>query len=186
MHFLLKSLLGGDRRSVAGVERAVEAVLMQPALLAVLFDGLYSDDALLRMRCADAIEKVTAAHHDWLLPFKAALLGPLAAQTQEEVRSHVASLLARLPLSEGEARAVITLLLDYTNDTSSIVKALAMQAMADIALCHPAWLGEVRRHIDELIVIGTPAMRARGRKLSKLLAARAAGLPPSPRSGSLG
>ena len=69
---------------------------------------------------------------------------------------------------------MIALLVEYTNDTSSIVKALAMQAMADIALCHPAWLGEVRRHIDELIVIGTPAMRARGRKLSKLLAARAA------------
>lgn len=133
MHFLLKSLLGGDRRSVAGVERAVEAVLMQPALLAVLFDGLYSDDALLRTRCADAIEKVTAAHHDWLLPFKAALLGPLAAQTQKEVRWHVAPLLARLPLSEDEARGVIALLLEYANDANTIVRTTAMRVLTDMA-----------------------------------------------------
>lgn len=174
MHFLLKSLLGGDRRSIGAVRRAVEAVLMQPPLLAVLFDGLYSDDPLLRMRCADAIEKATVQHHDWLPPFKAALLGPLAAQTQKEVRWHVAALLARLPLSDDEARAVVAILLDYTNDASSIVKTMAMQALTDIAVRHPVWLAEVRRHITELMVIGSPAMQARGRKLLKVLAQRVA------------
>lgn len=170
MHPLLQSLSGGDRRSVGESNRAVLAVLENPELIAVLFQGVESPDSVVRMRCADAIEKVTANHPELLVPFKKAILNRLSKIEQQEVRWHVAPMLARLPLSEAEETTVVNLLLSYTNDRSSIVKTMAMQALADIALRSHRLLPEITRHIEELTVIGTPAMRARSKKLLKSLA----------------
>lgn len=61
MHPLLKMLEGGDRRSIGRSNQAVARALEAPALIDVLFDGMVSDDPLLRMRCADAAKKVSAA-----------------------------------------------------------------------------------------------------------------------------
>jgi HEAT repeat protein len=170
MHPLLRSLCGGDRRSVGESNRAVSLVLAQPELIDVLFQGIRSADPLLRMRCADAIEKVTARLPELLLPYKKLLLHKLAKVEQQEVRWHVAPMLVRLPLDDVEEAAVVNMLLGYTNDRSSIVRTLAMQALADIALRNPQRRPELRQHIEELTVIGTPAMKARGRKLLAQLA----------------
>ena len=70
MHPFLHTLSGGDRRSVGESNRAVLAVLECPELIGVLFQGLETPDPILRMRCADAIEKVTANRPELLLPFK--------------------------------------------------------------------------------------------------------------------
>jgi hypothetical protein len=170
MHPLLQSLSGGDRRSVGESNRAASVVLAQPELIAVLFRGLDVADPVLRMRCADAIEKVTAKLPELLRPYKKKILQRLSRIEQQEVRWHVAPMLARLPLTRAEEDVAVNLLLGYTNDRSSIVKALSMQALADIALRSRRLLPEITQHIRELTVIGTPAMKARGRKLLKLLA----------------
>lgn len=165
MHALLKSLSGGDRRSVGESDRAVTIVQGQPELISVLFQGVESPDPVLRMRCADAIEKVTARSPGLLGPYKTVLLQRLSRVEQPEVRWHVAPMLARLRLSAAEERSVLDLLLGYTNDRSSIVRTMAMQALVEIALRSPRHLPETRRHIEELMASGTPAMKARGRKL---------------------
>ncbi len=170
MHALLQSLSGGDRRSIGESNRAVASVLAQPELISVLFEGIESADPVLRMRCADAVEKVTRQRPEWLAPYKKTLVQTLAKIEQQEVRWHVAPMLARLPLSETEVLLVIDILLGYTNAPSRIVKTMAMQALADIALRHPRYLPGVEQHIEELVVIGTPAMQARGRKLLAKLA----------------
>lgn len=170
MHALLQSLSGGDRRSIGESNRAVASVLAQPELISVLFEGIESADPVLRMRCADAVEKVTRQQPEWLAPYKKTLVQTLAKIEQREMRWHVAPMLARLPLSEAEVPLVIDILLGYTNEPSRIVKTMAMQALADIALRHPRYRPEVEQHIEELVVIGTPAMKARGRKLLATLA----------------
>lgn len=170
MHPLLQSLSGGDRRSVGESNRAVLAVLEYPELIGVLFQGVETSDPVLRMRCADAIEKVTTNRPELLVPFKKKVLNRLSKVEQQEVRWHVAPLLARLPLTEAEETAVVNLLLSYTNDRSSIVKTMSMQALADIALRSHRLLPEIKQHIEELSVIGTPAMKARSKKLLKSLA----------------
>ena len=169
MHPLLKMLEGGDRRSIGRSNEAVARVLAAPALIDVLFDGMASDDPLLRMRCADVAEKVTALRPELLQAYKAELLGPLARIEQKEVRWHVAPMLARLRLSQAEQKRAFDTLLAYTNERSSIVRTLAMQALADLALRDGKLRPLVLRHIEELVVIGTPAMKARGRKLIGLL-----------------
>jgi hypothetical protein len=42
---------------------------------------------------------------------------------------------------------------------------MSMQALADIALRSRRRMPEIKQHIEELSVIGTPAMKARGKKL---------------------
>lgn len=170
MHALLQSLSGGDRRSIGESNRAATLVLDQPELIAVLFQGLDSFDPVLRMRCSDAIEKATAKHPELLVPYKKALIHGYSKIEQKEVRWHVAPLLSRLPLTTEEAETVAKLLLSFTNDRSSIVRTMAMQALTDIALRCRQLLPEVTKHIQELSVIGTPAMKARSKKLLRALA----------------
>lgn len=125
------------------------------------------------MRCADAVEKATADRPELLLPYKKKLLQKLSKVEQREVRWHIAPMLARLPLSRSEELAALNILLNYTNDHSSIVKTMAMQALADMAFRSHRLMPEVKQHIEELTAIGTPAMKARGRKLlAKLAKAR--------------
>jgi hypothetical protein len=170
MHALLQSLSGGNRRSIGQSSRVASIVLETPELIDVLFQGLESADPVLRMRCADAIEKVTAKRPELLAPYKERLLHEFSRIEQQEVRWHVAPMLARLSLSRKEETAVLNVLLGYTNNRSSIVKTMAMQALTDIAIHSVHLLPEVKQHIEELMVIGTPAMKARGRKLLAALA----------------
>jgi hypothetical protein len=46
-----------------------------------------------------------------------------------------------------------------------IVKTCAMQALADLAFTDAKLKSQIRPLLEELTQIGTPAMRARGRKL---------------------
>lgn len=168
-HPVLKMLSGGDRRSIGQSNHAVSMVLDDPALFEILFDGMFVADPVLCMRCADAAEKVTVTHPEYLIPYKKRLIDELSGVAQQEVRWHVAPMLTRLPLSRAEEDRVVRILLDYTNDRSSIVKTTAMQALADMALRSKRLCPMILQHIRELTVIGTPAMKARGRKLVQML-----------------
>ncbi len=171
MHAILKMLQGGDRRSIAGSNRAVALIMAQPQLFDVLISGIVLDDPLLCMRCADAAEKVTALRPEYLRPHKRKLIEDWSRIEQKEVRWHVAAMLSRLQLNQREQQRVINILFSYANDTSSIVKTMAMQSLADLAMRDEKLRPLVRQHIKELSVTGTPAMRARGRKLLVTLGA---------------
>lgn len=165
MTHILEMLAGGDRRSIGRSNEAVALILENPELFDALFSGLLSDDPVIRMRSADAVEKVTAIHPEYLVSHKQTLLNTLARVEQPEVRWHVAPMLARLSLSETEQKMVVDLLLSYTRDRSSIVKTMAMQALYDLSERYEMLQPAVRTHLEELVAIGTPAMKARGKKL---------------------
>jgi hypothetical protein len=162
---ILKMLEGGDRRSIGRSNEVVARILKEPALFDAAFSGMLLDDPLIRTRCADVAEKVTAIHPEYLFPYKEMLLETLAMIEQSEIRWHVSPMLVRLQLSEAEQIAVADLLIGYLNDRSSIVKTFAMQALADLAMRNESLRPLAFQHIKELSVIGTPAMKARGKKL---------------------
>jgi len=109
-----------------------------PSLFKVVFSGLLSGDPLVRMRSADAVEKITVRHPEYLAPYKTLLLGPVACQEQQEVRWHVAQMVSRVKWSAAERKKVLRILETYLNDKSSIVKTCGMQALADLARQAPA------------------------------------------------
>jgi hypothetical protein len=165
MHTILNMLEGGDRRSIGRSNEVVALVLDEPELFKVLIDGMKLEHPLVAMRCADAAEKVTVLHPEYLQPYRRMLIDELSKAEQKEVRWHVAAMLPRLPLNKAERHRVFNLLLAYTNDRSSIVKTLAMQGLFDLSLGDEKLQPLARQHIEELCITGTAAMKARGRKL---------------------
>ena len=165
MHPLLKKLSGGDRRSIGRSNEVVTYVLAHPAHFRHVFDGLAADDAVLRMRAADAIEKISAQRPELLRPYKRKLLAIAGSTNQQEIRWHAALIIPRLKLTPKERAAALDILFDYLRDKSSIVKTFAMQAIWDLAAADAKLKAQIIPLIEELTQVGTAAMRARGRKL---------------------
>ncbi len=167
MHPLLKKLADSVRRTISHAEGVAAEVLRDESLFPVLVESLRNDDPVIRMRGADVMERVTRERPEWLAPYKDFLIRETETATLWQVRRHLAQMLPRLPLQGPEVRHAADLMLAYTNDRSSIVKTLAMHALFDLAERHPHLRQEALNNIRELMVIGTPAMKARGRMLLK-------------------
>ena len=158
-------LAGGDRRSIGKSNEVAALVLSQPRRFPELIGCLWSDDPLVRMRAADAAEKVSAQEPALLEPFKAELLGLLVEAEQQELRWHLAQMIPRLPLTSGERQRAATIFRSFLKDRGSIVKTAGLQALADLSRHDAGLRSDVLERIEEALRTGTPAMKARGRNL---------------------
>jgi len=162
---ILALLGGGDRRSIGCSDAVAAAVSKNHRLFPTLMEGWWSEDSLVRMRAADATEKVTRKHPDLLCPYKKELLVLMVEAEQQELRWHLAAIVPRLPLNPRERRVAFSIMRGYLRDRSSIVKTCALQAMADLAAqdssMRPGVIEILRRSSQD----GTRAMKARSRKL---------------------
>lgn len=70
MYNIITQLEGGDRRSIGKSDDVAVQVLQNSDLFPDLFNALKHTDAVVRMRAADAIEKITRKRPDLLQPFK--------------------------------------------------------------------------------------------------------------------
>lgn len=172
MHALLQKLAGTDRRSIGKSNEVVAEVLAEPSLFGVVFDGMLDADPVLRMRCADAVEKLTAVHPEYLRPYKKRLIEHVAKTDQQEVRWHVAQLFSRLEWSPKERRVIVDILRNYLTDKSKIVKTFSMQALAEISEQDAALRPQIVKLLERLTRTGSPAMHARGKKLLARLKTR--------------
>ena len=167
---IIKLLSGGDKRSIGNVERIVKIVNKNPEYLDVLFQSILLNDELIRMRAMDAIEKISQQNKQCLGPYKKFILNKVAFYDQQEVKWHVAQIVSRLTLTDEERRKVYDLLIDrYLVDKSSIVKTSAMQALVELSLNDKTLKKKVAKIIKQLVRTGTPAMKARGKKLLLML-----------------
>ena len=166
---LLELLKGRDRRSIGRANDVVERVLAEPQRFKEVFEGMLDDDPIVRMRAADAVEKITAQRPEYLIPYKEALIGQVAHSRQQEVRWHAAAMFSRLPLTPQERRQVLAILENYLDDKSKIVKTFAMQALADLALQDSRLKPSIIERLKQLTRDGSPAMQSRGRKLLEKL-----------------
>ena len=162
---LLSILQGGDRRSLGQANRLVTLILGQPKRFPELLECLWCDDPVVRMRAADAAEKISAQRAELLHPFKAELLGLAGETSQQELRWHLALMIPRLPLTPAERKREIALLKEFLNDRSSIVKTCALQGLAELAQDNSEIRAEVVGIMEQASRTGTPAMKARARKL---------------------
>ena len=165
MHPLVAKLQGTDGRSIGRSEEVVGDVLADPGQLRVVFDAMLVPDPVVRVRAADAVQKITRRRPDLLQGLENRVLFDLAATGQPEVRWHVAQLAARLALTPPQRARAITMLRGFLDDDSRIVRTCAMRALADLAEHDEQIRRWVRPLLAELTRTGTPAMRSRGRKL---------------------
>lgn len=147
-------LAGGSRRSLGEADAVAAEARGSRRLVDELVDCLLVEDELVRMRAADALEKVARDRPEWVAPHVDRLLGEVAEVEQPSVRWHVAQLLAEVPLDPSQReRAVVLLRRMLEEETDWIVLTCAMSAMTDLALAGSApdtvapWLVAVlRRH----------------------------------------
>jgi hypothetical protein len=165
---LIASVLdGSDRRSIGRVDQVVRLVLNAPRRFPELIKCLSDENPVVRMRAADAAEKVSARKPRLLDRHKGELLGLLSEADEIELRWHLAAMVARLRLTPPEHRRAVTAFYRYLNDRSSIVKTFALQGLADLRRDDAALRGGVRQLPEDAVRSGTPATRARARKLLK-------------------
>lgn len=162
---ILSRLAGGDRRSIGRADEVAAMVVKNPRLFPELMVGLWSENPLVRMRAADAAEKITRTKRELLQPYKKELLGLMADAEEQELRWHLAAMVPRLWMNAKERQLATSLLTGYLEDRSSIVRTFALQGLADLAEQDVRMRPAVIELLREAARGGTPAMRARSRKL---------------------
>jgi hypothetical protein len=184
MHPLVAKLQGTDRRSIGRSEEVVGDVLADPGQFRLVFDAMLVADPVVRMRAADAVEKITRRRAGLLQGLEDRVLTEVATIDQQEVRWHVAQLLPRLALTPPQQAQAITILRGFLDDDSRIVRTFAMQALADLAEHDEQVRRWLRALLAELTHTDTPTMRSRGRKLLARLEQPSPGRRPAGGTGS--
>jgi hypothetical protein len=162
---ILTLLEGTDRRSIGQADKVAGIVSENPRLFAELITGLWSADPLVRMRTADAAEKVTRHRAELLQPYKKELLGLMAEANQQELCWHLAAMIPRLSLTAKERERAASVLHTYLKHKSSIVKTFALQGLSELTRQDLSLRPQVIEILREAAHAGTPAMKARSRRL---------------------
>ena len=134
-------------------------------MVAALVGALNDEDAVIRMRAADALEKVSRSHADLVCRFAPLLLRLAANSGQQEVRWHLAQMMPRLQLSAKQRACCVHTLTAYLEDRSSIVRTCALQALAELAVIDRRLRRTVNVMLLEARQHGSPAMRARAKRI---------------------
>ena len=162
---LLTKLSGGDRRSIGRADEVAAEVVAAPELFPALMEAVEHPDDVVRMRASDAVEKVTRSEPGLLGGYEPLILDTLAQIPQQEVRWHMAQIIPRLRLSDAQRQQAVEILTGYLNDDRRIVQTFAMQALADLSEDDPELQRALEPLIRSLVESGSPAVKARGRKL---------------------
>ena len=163
---ILQKLKGGDLRSIGRVEEVVQDILNNPVLFTEVFEGMLDDDPLVRMRSADALEKVSSKHPECLQPLKNRLISEVSQVRQQEVRWHVAQMFSYLEVDKAERDEIVKILLSYLDtDKSKIVKVCSMQALSELAQKDEVIRPNVVGKLEEIVEVGSPAMVSRAKIL---------------------
>jgi hypothetical protein len=158
-------LSGGDRRSLGRARTVLALVSQSPQQVAELVPLLADPDGVVAMRAADVLEKFSRDYPASLQPYRRSLLRLLPLTRQQEVQWHLALLVPRLTLTSPQRTAVLLALEGYLRSESSLVRTLALQGMADLVSQAPRLWPRVERHLRRATTQGTPAMKARAKRL---------------------
>ena len=165
---IIKQLSGGDHRSIGKVDSVVCHILKNTTLFHELFNGLYHENSLIRMRTADAIEKISRTNTEVLQPYNTKIINVISKSSQKEIRWHLALIFPRLKLTKKQTQQVIKILLIYfKNDNSIIVKTFSLQALFDLSMNeNDDTLKEtVLLLIKQACKTEKPALKSRAKKL---------------------
>lgn len=162
---IAERLSGGDRRQIGASEEVVSLVLRDNEQFAELFEAMLHEDPTVRMRAADATEKLTRVRPDLVAPYRKRLIDEVGEVDQQEVRWHVAQMLSNLRLDPKERSRATALLERYLHDKSVSVVVESLQTLVDFARDDRGLRKRITPIVERMAERGTPAMQSRARKL---------------------
>jgi len=165
---LLEKLSGGDLRSIGNADLIVAEIKNQNDF-DILFNCLHSDDRLIVMRAADAIEKITVIRRDFLCGHKEEILAFCKNAENIEFKWHLALLLPRLSFSENEYAHVWKILSSWLLDPkeSKIVRTNSMQALFELSKDDLMAKEKFDSILSEVEKENIPSLLARIRKIKR-------------------
>lgn len=149
----LHMLQGGHPNSLGRTEEVVRAVLADQSRLEELFDTISSEDAVVRLRAGDALEKVCREQPGWFLPHLDHVLGDLGQVEQPSVQWHVAQMMQHLrgDLSSDQRQRATRLLQGYlTSSADWIVLNVTMEILTQWSHRDPALGSWLRPELERL------------------------------------
>lgn len=163
-------LLGKDLRKLGNNKKAIEAVASQRDF-DELFSLIFHHERPLVMRAADAVEKITLKHPEYLASHKAQVLSILKSADHKELKWHIAQLVSRIDLNAIELDHVWHILTYWAlnRNESKIVRVNALQGLYDIALKFPAFQRDLNQSMAALAREPIPSLKARLKKLQSPL-----------------
>ena len=169
MKSFLNELKGGDLRSLGNTNKVVTHIKTQSDF-DELFSGLYSSDRKVVMRCADAVEKVTRDHPEYLKKYKEEIIKFSEKVENIEFKWHLAQLLPRLNLSLSESKKAWKVLKEWALDRkgSRIVRSISIQSLFDLFQKDKTLLNEYETVIKKLENESIPSINAKVRKVKRL------------------
>ena len=172
-------LLGKDLRTIKNADNVAQLVTDQ-ASFDDLFTLLFHHERPLVMRAADAVEKVTRKHKEFLAPYKVQLLSLLKGAINIELKWHIAQLIPRIRLDPHELQEVWSILSYWVRNPneSKLVRANSLQGLFELSRQAPAFRTQFAAVLDDLSHERIPSLIARVKKLRRLLTLTdTAGLP---------
>lgn len=166
---LAHMLLGRDLRRIKG-SNEVARVVQDQQRFDELFALLLHHERPLVMRSADAIEKITRHHPQFLFPHHAQIISLMHGSVNIELKWHIAQLLPRLRLTRTELKEVWGTLTYWTRNPneSKIVRVNALQGLFELAQKHSALKKDFIATMNSLDHELIPSLTARVKKLKKL------------------
>jgi hypothetical protein len=168
----IRSILleGQGRISIGRAEEVATLVLAQPKSFFRLMECLWDENPGAVNRAAHALELITRDGQPGpikqLNSWKTSILGLLAEAEENKLRWHLALIVPRLTLTRAEGMRAANILQSWLeDDSSSIVKTMSLQGLADLTRQDLALIPAVQDLLRIHSRSGTAAMRARCRLL---------------------
>lgn len=146
---LVDAALGPDAASVCGE----------------LVRRLGNKDKLVAERAARTLKKISEADAGALYAWRKALLAEALRAADVRVQWNLSIVLGRLPLRGQDKSLAVEVMFERLRDKSGLNRTLAMQALMDLSEGDAGLRARVVPIVREALERGTPAMRARARKL---------------------
>jgi hypothetical protein len=129
--------------------------------------ALASKDKPTAERAARTLKKISEADRAILHPLRKLLLKAAFDAQDIRVQWNLSIVLGRLPLTGRDKAVVVDLMFERLRDPSGLNRTLAMQALMDLSEADPALRVRIVPIVREALEHGTPAMRARAKRLLK-------------------
>lgn len=125
----------GHMNSLGRVNDVIVQVLSDSFRLEELYRTMFDDDAWVRMRAADAFEKICREHPEWIAPYIDRIQKELSMSTQASIQWHIAEIYCQVELNENQKAQAISWLKNLLSsvDVDWIVAANSMKALAYFA-----------------------------------------------------
>jgi hypothetical protein len=132
-------------------------------LVGLLRDG---DKAVVE-RAARTLKKIAEADRGALYAWRKTLLQEAFRAVDVRVQWNLSIVLGRLPLKGADKALAVELMFERLRDGSGLNRTMAIQALMDLSEQDEKLRARVTPIVVEFVENGTPAMKARGRKLLK-------------------